>query len=420
MDPTYNDQGKIVKKVPKNYRVTTQYAHWFTRNGLFTEEENSKWIQAPAEIYDTDGTKYVFRHWSMVSVGKDLKTDEPLNVRLHEKKDEYEYKRCYNNKFNMTLYQDTYVEPVYILESNDPTYENDASLSPAERETKDTTQVKYGGAIINFLENSRNQWNHGGGSLYSSIYENIPGRLNLGDRVFSDFLLSFNYNDLMLQSPLGKYTYCTEEDPETGEEVEKKKFVPYLCKNNEIYHEYGFLLEVVDNIKDENNDGKIDSMDILDQEAYRDRYNSKADGTNPEAYDQMVNAVNFLDAGTAVSSDGPFIVKSTKKASGLDNKNEVEYSSSLPLINHTSGESTGRNLKVFRAYAYLKDYNLSSTNKSDYTWNGEAISDDEFAALSSSSHEGKVLQISKPVYFTIFNIASVANGTPFDDKGGQS
>lgn len=420
MDPTYNDQGKIVKKVPTNYRVTTQYAHWFTKNGLFTEEENSKWIQAPAEIYDTDGTKYVFRHWSMVSVGKDLKTNEPQNVRLHEKKDEYEYKRCYNNKFNMTLYQDTYVEPVYILESNDPTYGNDASLSPAERETKDTTQVKYGGAIINFLENSRNQWNNGGGSLYSSSYENIPGRLNLGDRVFSDFLLSFNYNDLMLKSPLGKYRYWTEKDPETGEDVEKKEFVPYLCKNNEIYHEYGFLLEVVDDIKDENQDEKIDSMDILDQEDYRNKYNSKAEGTNPEAYDQMVAAVNFLDADTAVSSDGPFIVKSTKKASGLDNKNEVEYSSSLPLINHTSGESTGRNLKVFRAYAYLKDYNLSSANKSDYTWNGEAISDNEFAALSSSSHEGKVLQISKPVYFTIFNIASVANGTPFDDKGGQS
>ena len=422
MDPIYNDQGIIVKKAPTNCRVTTQYAHWFTKNGLFTEEENSKWVQAPAEIYDTNGTKYVFRHWSMVSVGKDLEmeTNELQNVRLHEKKDEYEYKRCYNNKFNMTLYQDTYVEPVYILESNDPTYENDASLSPAQRETKDTTQVKYGGAIINFLENSRNQWNHGGGSLYSSIYENIPDRMNLGDRVFSDFLLSFNYNDLMLKSPLGKYKNWTEVDPETGEQVEKKEFVPYLCKNNEIYHEYGFLLEVVDDIRDENQDGKIDSMDILDQETYRKRYNSQAQGTNPEAYTQMEAAVNFLDAGTAVSSDGPFIVKSTKKASGLDNKNEVEYSSSLPLINHTSGESTRRNLKVFRAYAYLRDYNLSSANKNDYTWNEEPILDDEFTALSSSSHEGKVLQISKPVYFTIFNIASVANGTPFDDKGGQS
>ena len=209
-------------------------------------------------------------------------------------------------------------------------------------------------------------------------------------------------------------------DPETGEEVEKKEFVPYLCKNNKIYHEYGFLLEVVGDIQDENQDGTIDSMDILDQEAYRNMYNSKADGTNPESYDQMVDAVDFLDADTAVSSDGPFIVKSTKKASGLDNKNEVEYSSSLPLINHSSGESTGRNLKVFSAYAYLKDYTPSSTSKRDYTWNGETISDDDFAALSSSSHEGKVLQISKPVYFTIFNIASVANGTPFDDKGGQS
>lgn len=409
-------EGKVLQKDASNYRVQTQYGMWFTKNNS-SDRNTAKWVQAPAEIYDSSGNKLVFRNWEMKSVGAGL--DESETARRHDLKEEYVYKKCYNSEFNMTFYQDTYVEPIYI-----PASDPDAALSPSEREAKDAGSILYGGAIINFMENSRNQWNDGGGNLYGSTYENISSRINQGDRVFSDFLLSFNYLGQMLNSSLGKYIEVDATDElgnvlkdENGNTIKRKVFIPFKKggpDGSTINYKAGFVLEEVAEIEDTNGDGDL-SDEIKSQAEYNEQYNSaEADG-NPEAKTQMDSALAYINSGT--NPGGKFIVNDLFSATGLDNKNEIQYSTSLPIISHSTGAANIRKNKIYRAYAYLRDCTTGGS-KSDYYWNYETISDEDFSALSG--HSGQVLEISKPVYFTIYNIASVQNGTPFDDKGGQS
>lgn len=409
-------EGKVLQKDASNYRVQTQYGMWFTKNNS-SDRNTAKWVQAPAEIYDSSGNKLVFRNWEMKSVGAGL--DESETARRHDLKEEYVYKKCYNSEFNMTFYQDTYVEPIYI-----PASDPDAALSPSEREAKDAGSILYGGAIINFMENSRNQWNDGGGNLYGSTYENISSRINQGDRVFSDFLLSFNYLGQMLNSSLGKYIEVDATDElgnvlkdENGNTIKRKVFIPFKKggpDGSTINYKAGFVLEEVAEIEDTDGDGDL-SDEIKSQAYYNAKYNSaEADG-NPEAKTQMDSALAYINSGT--NPGGKFIVNDLFSATGLDNKNEIQYSTSLPIISHSTGAANIRKNKIYRAYAYLRDCTTGGS-KSDYYWNYETISDEDFSALSG--HSGQVLEISKPVYFTIYNIASVQNGTPFDDKGGQS
>jgi len=415
LDPKAGTDGKVMRKTdPYYYRVDTQYGLWVTKNRS-QDRNTAKWVEAAPEIYDAAGNRYVFRHWEMKSVGKNLRTNVESqyigqNPRQHALKDEYEYKRCYSRAFNMTLYQDSYVEPIYILDSD-----SDASLTPKERETKDTgISTQYGGAFINFLENSRNQWNDQGGILYGNNGENNSDRVNQGDRVFSDFLFSFNYNDVMLQSSLGKYK--TETVTVDGEEVTKRVFEPYKYNGQEIKFKYGFVLEKADNITDTNANGDL-SDDIKTQADYRALYNSAKTDSAVEGQTQMQAAIAYITNNT--NSSGNFLLKEEYSAGALDNKNEIEYSTSIPVISHSTGAALPYKNYVYRAYAYLKDYTIAG-GQLDYTWNGEPISDEDWTAIRSGSHNGSVLEISAPVYFTIYNIASVDNGTPFHDKGGQS
>ena len=130
----------------------------------------------------------------------------------------------------------------------------------------------------------------------------------------------------------------------------------------------------------------------------------------------MQAAIAYITNNT---NSGSFLLKEEYSAGALDNKNEIEYSTSIPVISHSTGAALDYKNYVYRAYAYLKDYTIAGS-QSEYTWNGESISDEDWRAISSGNHIGSVLEISAPIYFTIYNIASVDNGTPFHDKGGQS
>lgn len=86
----------------------------------------------------------------------------------------------------------------------------------------------------------------------------------------------------------------------------------------------------------------------------------------------------FIKAGPTVKSSGDYL-KSEFTLSELDNKNRINYYYSLPNISHSKLEPTVRKNKVYRAYSYLRDAN------------------------------NDVVAISDPVYFSIYDIASIEN-----------
>ena len=354
------------------------------------DKYSAKFATAPKEIYrkvvngDTvTYQKYIFRYWKMETVNEG-------SARNHNLRNVEEYKRCYFDQFNMTFYQDTIVTPVYEAEGA-----ADVELSPSELEARDTKDGN--GVNITFLENSRNQWNDNGG-----VEQENPARTVSGDRVYCDFLLSFAHDDNMLQSPLGKLKTEGEED-----ETTVTTFVPYKISGTEVYYSGGIVIETVGEMEDENSDGKIDEQDILTQARYREKYgydNSPSGHIEKYLHGQS-------DHGADVATYSAFSAK------GFDNKNQFEYSTSF--ANRQHGDlSFARpwKTKVYRAYTYLRDYNGSTANASNLTWDNRPVTS-ETEISSIKSHSGELIKVSMPVYFTIYEMASIQDGAEYKGQG---
>ena len=376
--PSQEDDGKILKTDVQQMNVQTPYGKWFTLNNKYTEAE-AKFVSAPREIYEkkSDGSydKYVFRHWSMKTTptGHDRRTTE-------------EYKRCYYWDFNMTFYQDTIVEPVYELAGTSGT-----DLTPAQLETIDTTNG--GGTNITFLENSRNQWNRNGG-----FNQEIDSRKPQGDRVYSDFLLSFSWNDIMLRTALSKK--ITDTVGEGEDAVEVTSFVPYLVNGADLHYSGGLVIEKVAAAPDITN-----TSDIKTQDQYRQEYGYT---------DALVTAAtDFINSGKP--NDGNFLLNETFSAAGFDNKNQFEYSTSFANKSHTDLSPREYKSYVYRAYTYLRDYDGSTATTGNCMVNGSAASADEVNKIKT--HNGELLKVSKPVYFTIYEMATIENGTTYTGQG---
>ena len=91
------------------------------------------------------------------------------------------------------------------------------------------------------------------------------------------------------------------------------------------------------------------------------------------------NAEQFIRDGTDNYGEGHEYLKSVIALNKLDNKNRIEFTQAFPNISHSSGQNTGRKNYVYRAYAYMVEKNGT-------------------------------IQLSKPIYFTIKDIAEIANG----------
>lgn len=98
--------------------------------------------------------------------------------------------------------------------------------------------------------------------------------------------------------------------------------------------------------------------------------------------------MNSFIQDTSKSADGNYL-KSEFTLEELDNKNRINYYYSLPNIKHSDLTATTRKNMVYRAYSYLR--------------NGSAL-----------------VMVSEPVYFTIYDIASIANSTDGASAGGIS
>ncbi len=346
--PSQDDDGKILKTDVQQMDVQAPYGKWYTLNNKYTEAE-AKFVTAPREIYEKKGDgydKYVFRYWSMQTTKSGKKGENTHALRTTE-----EYKRCYYWDFNMTFYQDTIVEPVYELAGS-----VDTNLTPAELEARDTADG--GGTNITFLENSRNQWNRNGGNN-----QEIPSREKQGDRVYSDFLLSFSWDDIMLRTALSKKITETVGEGEQAEEV--TSFVPYLVNGADLHYSGGLVIEKVAAAP-----AITSTSEIKTQDEYRNLYGY--------GDDLVTAATNYINNNNNNTNGGSFLLNETFSAAGFDNKNQFEYSTSFANKSHDD-LSVDRPYKtyVYRAYTYLRDYDGSTATTDNCMVNGSNASADE-------------------------------------------
>ena len=248
------------------------------------------------------------------------------------------YTKCYYPEFNLTIYQDSIIKAVYG---------NETSVSPSDQALADDNDItEKGKATITFMENSRTQWtaSDNNPAITSNNGKTVPDSYqNGGDRIYTDFLISYTYKDLLLKDST------------------KLGFIP------------GLVVETAGELPKENGE-----YVTKDQEYYKTHYDTTK---TPEALNSFIQ-------DTSKSADGNYL-KSEFTLEELDNKNRINYYYSLPNIKHSDLTATTRKNMVYRAYSYLRK--------------GSSL-----------------VMVSEPVYFTIYDIASIANSTAGASAGGIS
>ena len=208
-------------------------------------------------------------------------------------------------------------------------------------------------ANLIFLENSRNQWNQ--------TAENTPyTKKDWGDRVFSDFVLDFHYvtkdnQNLLLQT---------------------------IPENERANYKAGLLIETVRDLDSTEVDKTKKMMLKTDKEianGYRTVDNMAAQNAAMDALIEKYKNNTALDSK---------YLDSAISVAKLDNKNELEYAYSFANISQSASSEyrteTTRKDKLYRAYAYL-------------------------IHIGGSEDGEDVKMISAPVYFTIYDMASIVN-----------
>lgn len=309
-DGAYNEYGG-------RSNTETQYRTGYGDNYKISGD----YVTAPTRVWDTSTNSFkYFSYWSVWNVAD-----------AASKTGSQEYTRCYYPEFNLSLYQDSIITPVY----NHSSY-----LSPSERAQADDAArtdsfSTNGRATITMMENSRMQWTAGrAGNTLSGTY------INGGDRIYTDFLVSYTYQDLMLNTDT------------TGMKA-------------------GIVVETVREL-DQNEGGYFTKT----QAEYALTDNSSINKSAIKA---------FAEGGTNAN-----LLKTEFSVTTLDNKNRKNQYYSLPNISQTTHEATTRKIKLYRAYSYLKN------------------------------SSGTVLLVSDPIYFTIYDIASISNMQGGASYGGVS
>ena len=268
-----------------------------------------------------------------------------------------EYTRCYDNEFNFVLFQDAVITTVYTAKDTSEGAVDE--YNPIEQQIADATN---NGVTISFIENSRNQYNdnQSGNGMTDS-------RKAMGDRMYTDFLLNFN-------------SVATDEN---GATVLKE--LPANTKKA------GLIIEVAGTVD------MIDGKYVTKTEAeYREMYGTTITeiGNKLSGKDTTVNQKERLeDYITGATNENPIRgAKSEFDVTKLDNKNRLQYSYSLLNRSHSNLSVGNNRYNVYRAYAYIGDV-------SGNTLTNIKISD-------------------KPVYFTIYDMASIQNYAEANATGG--
>jgi|GEM_PF-2946131 fibro-slime domain-containing protein len=336
--PTVETNGKVYYKTATESvgQVSTYGRDWYSygeRKATETNVSNAKFVTAPLILADANGNDaHYFQYWS-------VKTVAAYN------QESVEYTRCYDPEFNLAIFQDVIVEPIYSnafpgdMPNPPSTWDDYGRFDPDIMRTLDTKN----GITITFLENSRNQYNLGAcGNITTT------SRMGGGDRIYSDFLISYN-------NIAGNVT-LNELDADTMKA--------------------GLIIEAVGEMEKDANEKYITSA-----EHYRTTYGTEI---SPATMTKLTNLIN----GTSQSG----FAKSEFDVTSLDNKNRIQYYYSLANKRHTTDteqyeltDDLTNKKKYFRAYAYIADYSNGTYSN---------------------------IQISPtPVYFTIYDMATIENGS---------
>ena len=187
--PTTTGGKVIYEDETMDKPVAMKFLDWFSLNKIHNTADmtaNSgmepELIEAPAVVYNGKSgdaeRKRTFKWWELKTQGTNGS-------------DGYVYKKVYSTVLNVPFYQDTVLVPVY---SDEVTV--DTAQLPVVKPTSDDNS-----ATITWLQNSRTQWNYnGGGSAGSTYTVNGTTYAKYGDRLFSDFVLTYEYNNIKLNS----------------------------------------------------------------------------------------------------------------------------------------------------------------------------------------------------------------------------
>ncbi len=345
--PVEND-GKVMKADTNRQGKTDIYGRdWFVTNDVRHEGIAGKpeFVKAPLIIYEENTPKY-FKYWS-------VKTEATANNAART------YTRCYDYEFNLAIFQNCVITPMYDEVSfatrgmpSPPTSYNDYG-----RFDPDVNRARYAvdgnGVSITFIENSRNQYNNGDAGT------GVPNsRTGAADRIYSDFLLTFDNNPKVQlnQLPAGQKQAGLIIQP-----------VAYLEKVNGEY--------------------------VVKDDTY---YSSAAGygGLTPDEVKARIEAGNFN--GLAKSQ---FDVHQNPNDlnSGLDNKNRMQYYYGLNNATPKTQSQADAN----------GDINVGDLNKN------HTIVYKAFAYIGNGDGTGNLTDVivsQQPVYFTIYNDATIAPG----------
>ena len=348
--------------------LTAKYNEVYSLNSIHQvnndpSQPQPEFMQAPFVIYSQDANdEYTvpeyFRYWSVKKVNA-YGSEDNLGV---------EYTRCYSTEFNYVLFTDVIVEPIYTQLA-----EGEAIPTSQSEQSKDDDN----GITIAFIENSRNQYNNNGKGDNAASAGMPSSRFVAGDRIYTDFLLSFNNVIKDDQGNVKKINALDSDKYKVGMIIEtvddiQKVDGEYVTKTNAEYQaEYGATLTEISS--------KLSGVDGSGTTVTVNREN------------ELKNFVNYCMTEDK-TSQGNFLISQFSN-SELDNKNRIRYFYTLPNRRHNAEltDDLPRRFKVYRAYAYIKDI-----EKNNIT-------------ISQS-----------PVYFTIYDIGSIQNAAEATKAGGYN
>ncbi|MBQ9680082.1 MAG: hypothetical protein IJV48_05320 [Ruminococcus sp.] len=348
-DPTVNSSdSKVYYQEPQDYvPVPDIYGRdWYTRTGRVIPDESktadTSFVKAPLILADSSGAdKYYFLYWSVHTVAQ-------------YNQESVEYTRCYDPEFNLALFQDCIIQPIYgnafpgDMPSPPSTWDDYTRFDPDVQRNLDSSN----GITITFLENSRNQYNLGNfGDASTAATAMADSRKGGGDRIYSDFLISYN-------NIAGNVT-LKDLDANT-----KKA---------------GLIIEAVGTMEYKAGTEEYETS----AEYYRNKYGTTISEATMTKLTSLINDTS--QSGFA---------KSEFDVTSLDNKNRIQYYYSLANKRHTESttqyeltDDLTNKYKYFRAYAYIYDVN----------------------------DKANTIHISPtPVYFTIYDMATIENGSFID------
>lgn len=306
------------------------YQDWISLNEIHrstdqTDANNHKepaFVVVPKTIYqdNNDGTytEMEFKYWDVKHYGVEGATA---------------YKKCYNTKFNLSVYQSSDIEAVYGVVPETP------SANPVDPVASEIS------TSLSWDQNSRNQWNN-------SDYGSAPyTNKEFADRVFVDFMVNYEYKGMQVNK--------------LNETTDKVEFGVLLIKMDEL----------------------DTSQPTLTPAEYKE-----ANETGDNVLLHNAEVEGFLDkikAGTALTPDEKAICKqSSFLCSDIDNKNMLDYAYTYANINQSgasAGQPTTHKDYLYRAYSYI--IYVDNNNVKQYVYSSpEYFTFYDIASIESVAH----------------------------------